>query len=410
CDRLPYDILPKRHMLVIINPASGRRRAHEIFKEQVVPLLEEGEITWEVVLSKEKNFVYNYIRSVDLSVFNNIVSVSGDGLVYEMVNGLLARSDWREAIKIPVGVIPGGSGNGLAFSLNEALGEPTVLDCVTSSVLNVIKGDVQKKHIILLQTVDDSVCSLSSFLWGVIADIVLDSEVLRFLGEVRYGLTGTFKSLSPSKYKGRLSFLRATEENRVKMARARKATADRLNHNQFSNNKLTQYLYEDQSFIGSTSCHNNPLLHSTKFNDLKENHASSSGSLWKTETSLLPTWDQHVSEDWETIEGEFYVIGCSYVSRLSTYLALSPSAKFDDDTIWLILVRGHVPRVLVMHFLIAMRSGKHVNCSFVDMIPILAFRLIPFEKKGGFAVDGEYMECRPVQGEILPFSMEILSR
>ncbi|XP_076335805.1 sphingosine kinase 2-like [Tachypleus tridentatus] len=343
-------------------------------------------------------------------MFKNIVSVSGDGLIYEIVNGLLARSDWREAIKMPIGVIPGGSGNGLAFSLNEALGEPTVLDSVTSSVLHIIKGRIQKKHLILLQTVDESVCSLSSFLWGVIADIVLDSEVLRFLGEVRYGLTGTLKSLSPRKYRGRLSFLRATDESRAKLARARKAASDRLNVNQLRNSKLIRYLHEDQSFIGSTSNHSNPLFQSTTFNDLKENNASSSRFLWKTETSLLPTWDQHVSEDWETIEGEFYVIGCSYVSRLSTYLSLSPFAKLNDDTIWLILVRGHVPQVLVMHFLIAMRSGKHVNCSFVDMIPILAFRLIPFEKKGGFAVDGEYMECRPVQGEVLPFSLEVLSR
>ena len=38
-------------------------------------------------------------------------------LIFQIYNGLLARPDWEKAIQYPVGVIPGGSGNGLARSL-----------------------------------------------------------------------------------------------------------------------------------------------------------------------------------------------------------------------------------------------------------------------------------------------------
>ena len=34
----------------------------------------------------------------------------------------MARPDWKTAVKIPVGVIPGGSGNGLARALSHAAG------------------------------------------------------------------------------------------------------------------------------------------------------------------------------------------------------------------------------------------------------------------------------------------------
>lgn len=40
----------------------------------------------------------------------------------QVYNGLMARPDWKTAVKIPVGVIPGGSGNGLARALSHAAG------------------------------------------------------------------------------------------------------------------------------------------------------------------------------------------------------------------------------------------------------------------------------------------------
>ena len=48
---------------------------------------------------------------------------SGDGLIYEVFNGLLRRPDWRRAIQFPVGVIPCGTGNALAASILWRSGE-----------------------------------------------------------------------------------------------------------------------------------------------------------------------------------------------------------------------------------------------------------------------------------------------
>lgn len=40
--------------------------------------------------------------------------VSGDGLPHEAINGIYTRKDWKEVIDIPIGVLPGGSGNAFA--------------------------------------------------------------------------------------------------------------------------------------------------------------------------------------------------------------------------------------------------------------------------------------------------------
>jgi sphingosine kinase len=50
--------------------------------------------------------------------YDSIVTVSGDGLIFEVVNGFLHRSDWLDfKPRITIGCIPGGTGNGLVKSL-----------------------------------------------------------------------------------------------------------------------------------------------------------------------------------------------------------------------------------------------------------------------------------------------------
>ena len=70
------------------------------------------------------------VATSDLSRWRAIVTISGDGLFHEVsfeasnrfenpdatqvLNGIFERDDWIDACKLPLGVIPGGTGNGLA--------------------------------------------------------------------------------------------------------------------------------------------------------------------------------------------------------------------------------------------------------------------------------------------------------
>jgi len=49
--------------------------------------------------------------------YGGIIIVSGDGLLHEIIQGIFQRIDAFDAIKIPLGIIPAGTGNGLARSL-----------------------------------------------------------------------------------------------------------------------------------------------------------------------------------------------------------------------------------------------------------------------------------------------------
>ena len=103
---------------MLINPFSGPGKAPKIFKNTVGPLIEKSGSFYEVITTGRRNSAYDFVKNCpNLYDWDGIVIISGDGLVYEVFNGLMARDDWKKAVKIPVGIIPGGSGNGLAATI-----------------------------------------------------------------------------------------------------------------------------------------------------------------------------------------------------------------------------------------------------------------------------------------------------
>ena len=108
----------EKPMLFLINPKSGSGKALSLFNEQVLPILKESGVEFEMVLTTRQNHGRELVAKEDVRRWKAIVIVSGDGLVHEVYNGLFERDDWAQACQIPVGIIPGGSGNGLAKSVS----------------------------------------------------------------------------------------------------------------------------------------------------------------------------------------------------------------------------------------------------------------------------------------------------
>lgn len=66
-------------------------------------------------MKTEKYFdTYTYARDTDLTKYSVLSACGGDGTFHEVINGMLARPD---KLKIPLALIPNGSGNDLCFSM-----------------------------------------------------------------------------------------------------------------------------------------------------------------------------------------------------------------------------------------------------------------------------------------------------
>jgi sphingosine kinase len=96
----------------------------------------------------------------------------------------MKRSDWKDAIKQPLGVIPGGSGNGLFSSLMHELGEQFKPACAGYVLAKGLPHPldltaVRNPH-------GESIYSFLSTEWAFIADADVESESLRALGGARF--------------------------------------------------------------------------------------------------------------------------------------------------------------------------------------------------------------------------------
>ena len=134
----------------------------------------------------------NWIKETsDLNFrYSGIITISGDGLIHEVYNGLWQRRDWEDMCDFPLGIVPGGSGNALNCSLLRQLGQPldgTQHLGATWSGCNVAQGASEKKTVALdLMEVDlaDGQKRISFFgvTIGLVADVDIGSEALRCVG------------------------------------------------------------------------------------------------------------------------------------------------------------------------------------------------------------------------------------
>lgn len=101
-----------------MNPKSGPGRGREIFQRRIHPILAEAEKLYDVHITKCSNYARDFIRTRNIHQWNAILSIGGDGIVFEVINGIFERPDWADVLQnLPLGIIPCGSGNGLAKSI-----------------------------------------------------------------------------------------------------------------------------------------------------------------------------------------------------------------------------------------------------------------------------------------------------
>uniref|UniRef100_A0A7I4Y519 DAGKc domain-containing protein n=1 Tax=Haemonchus contortus TaxID=6289 RepID=A0A7I4Y519_HAECO len=197
-------------VLVFVNPKSGSGKSLVTLRDRVEPKLKKNHIDYDVVITSGPNHAKSAIRSRDdLGEYNGIIILSGDGLVFEVLNGFIERHDATSIIpSLPIGIVPSGSGNGLLSSLFYSRGEPLKNPKFTERAIDVScspEAHAQPVNLIHVQTDREDIASFLSVGWGLMADIDIESERWRKLfGSNRFALGGLVRILNLRTYRGRL--------------------------------------------------------------------------------------------------------------------------------------------------------------------------------------------------------------
>lgn len=196
-------------MLVILNPRSGRGRSSKVFHNLVEPIFKLAGFKLEVVKTTSAGHARNLAFSVDFSTCpDGIICVGGDGIVNEVLNGLLCRDNQKEAISIPIGIIPAGSDNSLVWTV---LG---VRDPV-SAALAIVKGGLTATDVFAVEWIQTGVIhfGMTVSYFGFVSDVLeLSERYQKRFGPLRYFVAGVLKFLCLPKYSYELEYLPAAKE------------------------------------------------------------------------------------------------------------------------------------------------------------------------------------------------------
>jgi sphingosine kinase len=135
--------LKGKTLLFLVNPFGGEGLGQHVFASVVKPLLDEAGIHSKVIVTQHANHPKELAMTLDLAPYAGIVCISGDGMLHQVLNGILQRPEadtMENKMKVlqrtPLGLIPAGTSNGIATSL---FGAP---DPITATKM-IINGRVQ---------------------------------------------------------------------------------------------------------------------------------------------------------------------------------------------------------------------------------------------------------------------------
>ena len=97
-----------RQVAVIINPAAG---SNEPVLNTVNDIFAEYDIKWEALVTHGTGDATELARQAAESGCDLVASYGGDGTLMEVVNGLMGSA-------VPIGILPGGTGNTVAADLS----------------------------------------------------------------------------------------------------------------------------------------------------------------------------------------------------------------------------------------------------------------------------------------------------
>ena len=163
-----------------MNPHAGPGGADKIWEKQVEPLFKAARMQLTVVRTARPGEAVGLAERLDADAFDIIVALSGDGLPHEVFNGLAKRPDARRALsRLAVCHIPCGSGNAMSCNLY-GTHRPS------PATLAVIKGVPTPLDLASVTQGDTRTLSFLSQALGIVADLDISTEPLRWMGPHRF--------------------------------------------------------------------------------------------------------------------------------------------------------------------------------------------------------------------------------
>ncbi|KAF6811896.1 sphingosine kinase (diacylglycerol kinase catalytic domain-containing protein) [Colletotrichum sojae] len=354
---------------VLVNPHAGPGGAEKKWRNDCQPLFEAARMPIDVVLTTYSGQASELTQELDVDAFDTIVTCSGDGLAYEVFNGLGNRPDAQQALqKIAVSHIPCGSGNAMSCNLYGTY-RPSL------AALAIIKGVETPLDLVSITQGDRRTLSFLSQALGVVAESDLATEHLRWMGGARFTYGFLVRIFQKKCYPCDLAVkVEIQDKQGVKEHYKRK--------------------------MSTASAANLGIADAPRPDS--DMAPAQPGSRQGLPPLKYGTINDPLPEGWELIShdklGNFYCGNMAYMAADANFFS---AACANDGLMDLVCVDGDVSVASQLSMLMSVESGKFFDNPLVSYKKISAYRIIPRNQKDGYiSIDGEKVPFEPFQAEI----------
>ena len=169
--------------IITVNPHGGKKLGPRLLN-RVKPLFEAKGIELFVVETTFAGHAKELANQLNITEYDGFIGIGGDGTLHEIINGMLSRHDGR---KIPIGIIPGGSGNSYMHDLQLTDPLKAARAIINEKTRALDTAKVEVNHIIKY--------SNNMIGWGLVTDVGNQAEHFRWLGTNRYTILSVVEVL-----------------------------------------------------------------------------------------------------------------------------------------------------------------------------------------------------------------------
>ena len=160
--------------IITVNPYGGKKIGPKLLNK-VKPIFEASGIDLFITETTFAGHAKELANQLDLNEYDGFIAIGGDGTLHEIVNGMLTRDD---GFMIPIGMIPGGSGN----SYMHDLGLTSPIEATNA----IVRGQKRLVDTIYIDANHEVQYAMNMVGWGLVADVGKMAEKCRWLGPSRY--------------------------------------------------------------------------------------------------------------------------------------------------------------------------------------------------------------------------------
>ncbi|KAL5356945.1 ATP-NAD kinase-like domain-containing protein [Aspergillus floccosus] len=342
-----------KRLKVLINPFGGKGTASKLYHNHAAPVFAAARCHIDVEETTHQGHATELAEQIDVDAYDAIVCCSGDGLPYEVFNGLGKKANAREALaKIAVAMLPCGSGNAMAWNL-----------CGTGSVsvaaLTIVKGLRTPMDLVSLTQGNTRTLSFLSQSFGIVAESDLGTDNIRWMGAHRFTYGFLVRLLSRTVYPCDLAMKVEIDEKK----------AIKAHYHTYANSPPPTRPAEDA--VGG--------LPELKYGTVQDE---------------LP-------KDWEVIPaetiGNFYAGTMAIMSKDTTFF---PASLPNDGMMDIVTIDGTIARTTSLKMMTEIPENRFFDMPDVHVRKATAYRLVPREKEGYISVDGEKVPFEAFQAEV----------